>query len=191
MDHVMTLLVPAKVLYVTCGHMIYIHDVIHWITATSYDKHNYLSEILLLGSKAKTGVLVHQSVCVEVLRPSQPNGVMSSEVSHVFLCDRSYLVWSNCTWNKIFRSVHTSGPSCSKLTMSFVNILLKCWSLNMAYTLIFLLKNMSSFCICYSHFFSKNTCEIHVVIVLTRTINILTTNELVKLTMLWTTGPRA
>ena len=39
---------------------------------------------------------------------------------------------------------------------------------------------MSSFC-------SKNTCELD--IVLTRTVNILTTNELVKLKMLWTTGP--
>ena len=36
-------------------------------------------------------------------------------------------------------------------------------------------------------FFSKNTCELE--IVLTRIVNILTTNELVKLTMLWTTGP--
>ena len=35
----------------------------------------------------------------------------------------------------------TPGPSCSKLTMSVVNISLKLWSLNMAYTLIFLLKN--------------------------------------------------
>ena len=48
----------------------------------------------------------------------------------------------------------------------------------MAYMLIFLLKK-------YSHFFSKNTCELD--IVLTRTVNI---NELVKLTTLWTTGPR-
>ena len=48
---------------------------------------------------------------------------------------------------------------------------------------------MSSFCICksYSHFFSKNTCELN--IVLSRTVNILTTNELVKLMMFWTTGP--
>ena len=48
---------------------------------------------------------------------------------------------------------------------------------------------MSSFCICksYSHFFSKNTCELD--IVFTRTVNILTTNELVKLTVLWITGP--
>ena len=50
---------------------------------------------------------------------------------------------------------------------------------------------MSSFCICksYSHFFSKNTCDLD--IVLTRTVNTLTTNKLVKLTMLWTTVPRA
>ena len=60
----------------------------------------------------------------------------------------------------------------------------------MAYMLIFMLKNVSSFCICksYSHFFCKNTCELD--IVLTRTVNILTTNKLVKLMMLWTTGPR-
>ena len=53
----------------------------------------------------------------------------------------------------------------------------------MAYTLIFLLKNVKS----YSHFFSKNTCELD--IILTRTVYILITNELIKLTMLWTTGP--
>ena len=48
---------------------------------------------------------------------------------------------------------------------------------------------MSSFCICksYSHFFSKYTCKLD--FVLTITVNILTTNKLVKLTMLWTTGP--
>ena len=43
---------------------------------------------------------------------------------------------------------------------------------------------MSSFCICksYSHFFSKNNCALD--IVLTRTVNILATNVLVKLMML-------
>ena len=49
---------------------------------------------------------------------------------------------------------------------------------------------MSSFCICksYSHFFfSKNTCELD--IVFTRSVNILTTNELVKLSMLSIAGP--
>ena len=64
------------------------------------------------------------------------------------------------------------GPSCSKLTMSLVNVLLKLWSSNMAYMLIFFAEeNVSSFCICksYSHFFSKNTCELD--IVLTRTVN--------------------
>ena len=40
-----------------------------------------------------------------------------------------------------------------------------------------------AFCICksYSHFYSKNTRELD--IVLTRTVNILTTNEIVKLTI--------
>ena len=41
----------------------------------------------------------------------------------------------------------------------------------------------------FTHFFSKNTCELDIVV--TRTVNILTTNEIVKLTMLWTTGPWA
>ena len=76
------------------------------------------------------------------------------------------------------------GPNYSKLTMSLVNVSLKLSSLNMAYMLIFLLKNVSSFCICKSdsHFVSKNTCELNTV--LTRTFNILTTNELVRLLML-------
>ena len=56
----------------------------------------------------------------------------------------------------------------------------------MAYMLnVLLKKNVSSFCICksYSHFFfSKNTCELD--IVLTRTVNILTSNKFVKLTVL-------
>ena len=55
--------------------------------------------------------------------------------------------------------------------MLFVNILLKLWSLNTAYMLIFLLKNLSSFCI------GKYICELD--IVLTRTINILTINKFV------------
>ena len=38
----------------------------------------------------------------------------------------------------------------------------------------------------FTFFFSKNTCELD--IVLTRTVKILTTNKLVKLTMLWRTG---
>ena len=39
----------------------------------------------------------------------------------------------------------------------------------------------------FTHIFQQNTCELDVV--LTKTVNILTTNELVKLMMLWTTGP--
>ena len=69
--------------------------------------------------------------------------------------------------------------------MSLVNVSLKLRSLNMAYTLIFLLKTMSvafAFAKATHIFFSKNTCILD--IVFTRTVNILTTNKLVKLTML-------
>ena len=38
-----------------------------------------------------------------------------------------------------------------------------------------------------THIFQQKTCELD--ILLTRTVDILITNELVKLTMLWTTGP--
>ena len=60
----------------------------------------------------------------------------------------------------------------------------------MAYTLIFLLKKMwvaFAFAKATHIFLQQNTWELD--IVLTRTVNILTSDELVKLTMLWTTGP--
>ena len=73
--------------------------------------------------------------------------------------------------------------------MSLVNVSLKLWSLNMIYMLIFLMKKMwVAFAFATHIFFSKNTCELDTV--LTRTVNILTIYELVKLTILWTTGPR-
>ena len=61
----------------------------------------------------------------------------------------------------------------------------------MADTLIYLLKkcDLQKLLTFFQQKFSKNTCELD--IVLTRTVNILTTNDLVKLMMLWTTGPRA
>ena len=74
--------------------------------------------------------------------------------------------------------------------MSLVNISFKLWSLNMQYTLVVLLKNMW---VALLHlqklltFFSKNTCELD--IVLTRTVNILTTNKLTEQMVLWITGP--
>ena len=56
------------------------------------------------------------------------------------------------------------------MSLAIVSLKLRSW--NMAITLIFLLKNVSSFCICksYSHVFSKNTCELD--IIFTRTANI-------------------
>ena len=65
--------------------------------------------------------------------------------------------------------------------MSLVKVSLKLVSLNMAYTLIFLLKKCEQLLRLQKllTLFQKNTCEFD--IVLTRTVNILTTNELVKL----------
>ena len=81
-------------------------------------------------------------------------------------------------------------PCCSELTMSLVNAPLKLRSLNMAYTLLLLLKKMwiaFAFARTTQMFFSKKkkkttkkkNCELD--IVLTRTVKILTTDELVKL----------
>ena len=72
-----------------------------------------------------------------------------------------------CLFLYIYTCIQSPGPSCSKLTMSLVKVSLKISSLNLAYMLILLL---------------KNTCEFG--IVLTGIVNILTTNELVRLTML-------
>ena len=51
------------------------------------------------------------------------------------------ILYANFSDNGICRQCgFRSWPSCSKLTMSLVNVSLKLWSLNMAYMLIFLLK---------------------------------------------------
>ena len=99
-----------------------------------------------------------------------------STLMRLFLSVVTSLQLTFVSWEAVLIMIR---PSCSKLTTLLVNVSLKLWPLNMAYTLIFLLKKCE--------FFSKNICELG--IVLTRTVKILTTNELVKLTMLWTTGP--
>ena len=63
------------------------------------------------------------------------------------------------------------GTSCSKLTMSLVNLSLKLSSLNIGYMLIILLKKK---CEKLLTFFQQNTCELDVL--LTRTVINLTTN---------------
>ena len=90
------------------------------------------------------------------------------------MAETSYLVQKTCR----------PGPSCSKLTMLLVNVSLTLIIKYGIYANIFAEKNVSSFCISksYSHFFSKNNCELD--IVLTGIVNIMTTNELVKLTTL-------
>ena len=88
---------------------------------------------------------------------------------------------------KIKEALHgQSGPSCSKLTMSLANDSLKFPSSDSKYAKIFCWKNVSSFCSAKAaHIFSAKNIRI-----LYKTVNEMTLNELVKLTMLRTTGPR-
>ena len=84
-----------------------------------------------------------------------------------------------------------SGPSCSKLTMSLVNDSLQFTSSDMQICWNILLKKMwVAFAVqkLLKFFFSAQNIRI-LCIESTKTVNEMTLNELIKLTMLWTTGP--
>ena len=86
-------------------------------------------------------------------------------------------------------SNYTTGPSCSKLTTSLVNEMLKFQTLISQICQYFLLKKCEKLLHCksFSHFFKKN-----IIVFCYKVVKHLTSwplNELVKLTMLWTTGP--
>ena len=88
-----------------------------------------------------------------------------------------------------FFSYNISGPSCSKLTTSLVNDLLKFTSMIQKYAEIFCWKNVSSFCSAKAtHIFSAKNIRI-MYIESAKTVNEMTLNDVVKLTTLWTTGP--
>ena len=85
-----------------------------------------------------------------------------------------------------------SWPSCLKLTMSLVKSIVKTLTIKYGiYANIFAEKKWVAFALAkatHNCFSKKNICELD--IVLTRTVIILTTNELVKLTTFWTSEPR-
>ena len=85
---------------------------------------------------------------------------------------------------------HQSGPSCSKLTTSLVKDSLKFTSSDTQICWIFCWKNVSSFCSAKAtHIFSAKNIRI-LYIESAKIVNEMALNELVKLTTLWTTGPR-
>ena len=89
----------------------------------------------------------------------------------------------------VWYSIKWPGPSCSKLTMSLVNDSLKFWVIR-KYAEIFCWKNVSSFCSAKAtHISSAKNIRI-LYIESAKTVNEMTLNELVKLTTLWTTGPK-
>ena len=86
-------------------------------------------------------------------------------------------------------SRYTSGPGCSKLTTSLVNETLKFQTLISQIFQYFLLKNCEKLLQCrsFSHFLTKNFSVFGYKVV--KHLTSWPLNELVKLTMLWTTGP--
>ena len=112
------------------------------------------------------GIANEETIFDRVNLPRQDGGILS------------FLIFIHCIIRR------KPGPSCSKLMMSLVNVSLILIIKYGIYANIFAEKMWVAFAFkSYPHFFfSKNTCELD--IVLTRAVNILTTNELVKLTML-------
>ena len=109
-------------------------------------------------------------------------------------------IWNNTTshfvvlftylWRWLHKNGSTSGPGCSKLTTSLVNISLKFQMFISKICQYFYWKNMRSFCIAKASliFATKN-----IRLFIYKVVKHFTSwplNELVKLTMLWTTGPR-
>ena len=84
---------------------------------------------------------------------------------------------------------NTPGPGCSKLTMSLVNDSLKFTSSDTQICWNFLLKKCEYSAKATHIFFQQKNIRI-LCIESAKTVNEMILNELVKLTTLWTTGPR-
>ena len=92
--------------------------------------------------------------------------------------------------NQMRKYPTTSGPGCSKLTTSLVNVSLKFQMLISEICQYFCWKNVRSFCTAKaSLFFTTKNISVFGNKVL-KHLTSWPLNELVKLTMLWTTGPR-
>ena len=93
-----------------------------------------------------------------------------------------------CVQSKVNSQLNWPGPSCSKQTISLINVLLKfqCKYLKYRYANIFCWKNVRSFCIAKASliFSTKNFGVFGYKVVKHLTKGPL--NKLVKLTMLWT-----
>ena len=90
----------------------------------------------------------------------------------------------------IQNSLNRAGPGCSKLTMSLVNISLKFQTLISNLCQYFLLKKCEKLLQCksFSHFLTKSMSVFGYKVI--KHLTSWPLNGLVKLTMLWTTGPR-
>ena len=139
--------------------------------------------------------MYHPGLCFSFIHSVVSNDSFADSEGYCQTARMRRLIWAFKVQRHDFTFLHDmayiikfifSGPSCSKIKISLVNVSFKLRSLNMAYILIFLLKQCNLHKL-LTNFYSKNTCELE--IVLTRTVNILTIKELVKVTTLWTIGP--
>ena len=93
------------------------------------------------------------------------------------------LKWTSIVYKRDLRAVIKTGPSCSKLTKSLVNIPLNFQQLISQICQHFWWKKLRSF----SNSFNKNISAFGYKVI--KHLTSWPLNELVKLTMLWTTGP--
>ena len=117
--------------------VVLIHTVNPLNTNTQYDKIRYTHNLIFTKLYLKTvyqksGFNTSRNVCFGYWIEFPHWGSSNKHLKHMFYKEIRI---------KPFLTYH-SGPTCSKLTMFLVNVLLKFWSWNMAYMLIFLLKKM-------------------------------------------------
>ena len=98
-----------------------------------------------------------------------------------------YGKWVHFRRNNSSIFIFFSWPGCSKLTMSLVNVSLKFQMLISEIWKYFSLKKCEKLCKSFSHFFNKKISVFGCKVV--KHLTSWPLNELVKLTMLWTTGP--
>ena len=97
--------------------------------------------------------------------------------------------FSGCAWYSV--DLIDQGAVVQNLPKSVAIVILKFLSWNVANTLIFFAeKNVSSFCITKAtHIFAEKSINLFEYTLAT-TVNEFAINELMKLTMLWTIGPK-
>ena len=150
-----------------------------------------LRRLSLLANVLYAAGTLKQGIAMRQIREKDSSSyswfILCNELLHKSNLPNFYTVWKKCESEL---SIQTTGPSCSKLTTSLVNVSLKIQMLISQIWQYFLLKKCEKLLHCksFSHFFNKNISVFGYKVV--KHLTSWPLNELVKLTMLSTTGPR-